>query len=228
MFQQEEKDTIQPVGRIIQESLDMMTKDAPLEQQQNQGSSVKALSLWMESRITDRHKMFKPEMSCSKEWTDQWLKLKSALGIGSIFVILGNRGSGKSQMSVCAIRESCKSLRSSRYEKALNFFLDVRKTYKKDSQATENDILKEYCEPFLLVIDAVENRSESPFENMLLNHLIDIRYDQMKDTILIGNQNENEFAASMGPSIVDRIHECGVKIICNWTSFRRTQTKGST
>jgi DNA replication protein DnaC len=173
------------------------------------------------SRITDRHKNFKPEHSTNQEWNEQWLKLSSVLGKGVIAVIIGSRGAGKSQMAVCAIRQSCRSLRSARYEKALNFFLDVRKTYKPNSEKTERDIINEYCEPYLLVIDAVENRGETPFENLLLNYLVDIRYDQCKDTILIGNQNENEFAASMGPSIIDRIHECGVKILCNWKSFRR-------
>ena len=124
-------------------------------------------------------------------------------------------------MAVCAIRQSCKNLRPARYSKALNFFLDVRKTYKPNSEKSEDEVIKYYCEPFLLVIDAIENRSESAFENLLMNHLIDTRYDQCKDTILIGNYDENQFAASMGPSIVDRIHECGIKIVCNWKSFRR-------
>jgi DNA replication protein DnaC len=175
----------------------------------------------MESQITLRHRDFKPEDSDSAEWNEQWFKLSQAIGKGIIAVILGTRGAGKSQMAVCAIRQSCKKLKSAQYSKALNFFLDVRATYKPDSKKSEYEVLHDYCDPFLLVIDAIENRSESPFENLLLNHLIDIRYDQCKDTILIGNYTEQEFAASMGASIVDRIHECGIKILCNWKSFRR-------
>jgi DNA replication protein DnaC len=221
MFQPEEKDNIVPVEKTIQESLDTMTKEEPLELSQNQGNSTKALLLWKASQITDRHRDFKPEHSTNHEWNNQWLKLSNVLGSGMLVVILGNRGAGKSQMAVCAIRQSCKNLKSARYEKALNFFLDVRKTFKTNSEKSERDVIKSYCEPFLLVVDAIENRGETPFENLLLNYLIDLRYDQCKDTILIGNQNENEFAASMGPSIIDRIHECGIKIICSWKSFRR-------
>lgn len=227
MFQMEEKelekmDVDSALKNLIPEADQDTTKTETLsEPQQNQESFKKGLSLWRESRITDRHRNFKPEESTNPEWNEQWKKLSGVIGTGIIAVILGNRGAGKSQMAVCAIRQSCKNLKSARYEKALNFFLDVRKTYKPDSEKSEHDIIHEYCEPFLLVVDAVENRSETPFENLLLNYLIDIRYDQCKDTILIGNQNENEFAASMGPSIVDRIHECGIKILCNWKSFRR-------
>ena len=124
-------------------------------------------------------------------------------------------------MAVCAIRQACKNLKAAIYTKALNFFLDVRATYRKESILSEKEIIEKYCSPELLVIDAIENRSDSAFENMLLNHLIDIRYDRCLDTVLIGNLNEQEFAANMGISIVDRIHECGVKILCNWKSFRR-------
>jgi len=164
--------------------------------------------------------MFKPENSSSPEWNEQWEKLNSGIGKAIIAVIIGSRGAGKTQLAVCAIRAACKKGLSAKYAKALNFFLDIRETYHKEDKS-EKEVLGSYCDPALLVIDAIENRSESEFENLLLNHLIDMRYDQLKDTILIGNLDETKFAASMGPSIIDRIHECGIKIICNWKSFRR-------
>lgn len=221
MFQQEEQGP-QVIGKIL-ESPDTMKTGMHLEPQQSPENLTKGLSLWRESRITDRHKLFKPENSEGPEWNEQWEKLKSVIGTGIVAVIIGNRGAGKSQMAVCAIRECCKRLlKSARYEKAMNFFLDVRKTYKDNSTfMSESDVVEDYCKPSLLVIDAVENRSESSFENLLLNHLVDLRYDRMLDTLLIGNLTEQQFATSMGPSIVDRIHECGIKIICNWQSFRR-------
>jgi len=181
---------------------------------------MKGSLLWRGSGITERHRYFKTSDSTSEKWNEQWQKLKDFLGNGVLAIILGQRGAGKSQMAVCAIRESCKKLRSAKYIKALNFFLAIRASYK-DKTVTEDQVVQEFCDPFLLVIDAVENRGETSFENLLLNHLIDMRYDRCKDTILISNQTEIEFAASMGPSIVDRIHECGIKIVCNQKSFRR-------
>lgn len=218
MFQQEDREP-QAIGKIL-ENPDTMKAETLSEQLPSPENLTKALSHWRESRITDRHKLFKPENSASTEWNEQWIKLKSVLGNGIIAVLIGNRGAGKTQMAVCAIREMCRRAHPAQYVKALNFFLDIRETYQ-NKEKSENEIINKYCAPKLLVIDAVENRSESAFENLLLNHLIDMRYDQVKDTILIGNQTESEFAASMGPSIVDRIHECGIKIICNWKSFRR-------
>jgi DNA replication protein DnaC len=221
MVDQEPVSVKEALEKAMRDAQDTMAPVTLLEPQQSLGSSTRALSLWRASQITDRHREFKPEESNSSEWNAQWCKLSQALGKGTLAVIIGNRGAGKSQMAVCAIRQACKDGNPSLYTKALNFFLDVRMSYRKDAKYSEKEVIDKYCEPYLLVIDAIENRSDSQFENLLLNHLIDIRYDQCKDTVLIGNYNEQEFAASMGPSIVDRIHECGIKIICGWKSFRR-------
>jgi DNA replication protein DnaC len=180
------------------------------------------LSLWKDSGISERHTLLKPEQTTNKEWIDKWEILKNELGKGIIIMIIGNRGAGKTQLASCAIRESCKMLRPSKYIKALSFFLEVRKTYKNNSERSEHDVIREFTRPQLLVIDAIENRSDTPFENLLLNHLIDLRYDAMKDTIVIGNLTEAEFAASVGVSIVDRIYEGGIKIVCQWKSFRKS------
>ena len=209
------------LDKAILDAQATMSTGTPLEPPQSPENSTRALSLWKVSQITDRHREFKPEESENAEWNAQWCKLSQTIGLGTLAVIIGNRGAGKTQMAVCAIRQACKNLKAAIYTKALNFFLDVRATYRKESILSEKEIIEKYCSPELLVIDAIENRSDSAFENMLLNHLIDIRYDRCLDTVLIGNLNEQEFAANMGISIVDRIHECGVKILCNWKSFRR-------
>ena len=71
-----------------------------------------------------------------------------------------------------------------------------------------------------LALFAVENRGESDFENRLLSHIVDKRYDACLDTVLISNQEEAAFLKSMGSSIVSRMNETGGLIICKWNSFR--------
>lgn len=216
---------VRKIAADMPDEPDTTKTETPSEPSLDPESLTRASLLWRESRVSERHRDFMPEHSLSLEWTAQWLRLSGALGSGVIAVILGSRGAGKSQMAVCAIRQTCKGQKSARYVKAFDFFLSIRSTYRKDSQESESDIIQQYVEPRLLVIDAIENRSDSAFENLMLNHLIDLRYDACKDTLLIGNVDELGFAASMGPSIVDRIHECGIKIVCNWHSFRRAGAK---
>ena len=47
----------------------------------------------------------------------------------------------------------------------------------------------------LLIIDEVQERAESGFENRLLTHLIDARYAAMRPTIIIANLAKRELAA---------------------------------
>jgi DNA replication protein DnaC len=95
----------------------------------------------------------------------------------------------------------------------------LREAYRKDG-VTEAEVVRRYVEPTLLIIDAMEVRGETAFEDRLLDHIIDKRYDNMSDTLLITNQTAEAFKNSAGPSIVSRIHETGRKIECVWPSFR--------
>jgi DNA replication protein DnaC len=125
-------------------------------------------------------------------------------------------------MSVCAIREACRALVPSRYAKAMDFFLEVRASFRKDG-ATELEVLQKFVRPRVLVVDALEEPAETPFEDRLLAHLLDRRYDDCKDTILISNQTPEDFDRAVGPSVVSRLNETGGKIVCNWGSFRETR-----
>ncbi len=99
-------------------------------------------------------------------------------------------------------------------------FIELRGGFRDGGQG-EGPIVEEFVRPSLLVIDAMEERGETEFENRLLNHIIDKRYDRVSDTLLISNQTDSEFAKSVGPSIISRVHQCGGKIVCDWPSFRR-------
>ena len=67
----------------------------------------------------------------------------------------------------------------------------------------------------------MEERAETQFEDRMISHLIDLRYDAMLDTILISNQAKESFADSIGKSAVSRLIETGEVIECNWESFRK-------
>jgi len=55
----------------------------------------------------------------------------------------------------------------------------------------------------------------------MLTALIDYRYSQMRDTVIISNLKREAFTASMGASVVSRMIEAGGIIECNWPSFRK-------
>jgi len=106
--------------------------------------------------------------------------------------------------------------------KAMEIFLRIRATYTNPEQS-ELDAILEFTQPQLLVIDEVQQRGETDFENLMLAFLIDKRYDDMHDTIVIGNLTPKALTASLDPSITDRLIETGGVMECLWPSFRKSE-----
>lgn len=189
------------------------------ERAEQEAKRIKARqeSLWNASGVPLRHSEF--VIPTDGDWRKSFDALKGKIGSGFLYVVMGNRGTGKTQLGTALIETACGGLKTCLYVKALDVFIALREAYRKDGDA-ESQVIKRFIAPDLLIIDAMEERGETAFEDRLLNHIIDKRYDNLDDTLLITNQTPDAFVASAGPSIVSRIHETGDKIVCDWTSFR--------
>jgi DNA replication protein DnaC len=146
--------------------------------------------------------------------------LKANLGRGYLVALLGIRGAGKTQVAVEVIRENATMRRESRYVKAMDLIVRFREAFRKDGPS-EREVLEEFIRPDLLVIDAMEERGQTDFEDRMISHLIDRRYDGCLDTILISNQTREAFGESIGKSAISRLIETGKVFECNWESFRK-------
>jgi len=160
-------------------------------------------------------------------WHDKCETIACALNDGALLVLVGKRGTGKTQMVVDASKRFLKSREVGSeapeimYTKAIEVFVELRGSYRDDSSLSEQAIIKNYCRPQVLIIDEMHERGESSWEDRILTHIIDTRYGGMKDTILISNQKINEFKEQLGPSIMSRLTETGGMIDCDWDSFRK-------
>jgi DNA replication protein DnaC len=151
---------------------------------------------------------------------------------GRIVALLGPRGTGKTQAAQNAIGATLNTIHgfdgrlfkaTPRYTSAAKIFRAIRDAQKRgrdDDGLNEAQTVASFVNPPILVIDEAHERGETDFENRTLNEIIDDRYAARRTTILISNLSRAEFAKSIGPSIVSRIHECGETIECNWPSFR--------
>jgi DNA replication protein DnaC len=104
----------------------------------------------------------------------------------------------------------------------MEIFLRIRESLKAPGDS-ELAAVKEFIRPRVLVIDAFEVRSETPFENRELDHIIDKRYDDSNATIIISNHTIKEFTNQVGPSIADRMRENGGIVTLTNSSFRNRQ-----
>ena len=160
---------------------------------------------------------------------DEWQKANAKLawlfenGVGTFVALSGPRGTGKTQLAACAMDRICRDGRTVRYVKAIDFFCEVKATFSPHVKETESDVINRYAKPRLLVVDGVEERGHTCWEDRMLSLVIDRRYDAMLDTILVTNEREEEFVKSIGPSAASRLQETGGIILCAWPSFREKE-----
>lgn len=161
--------------------------------------------------------------------TNAWMAKRTILDVklrnpGAVVALVGPRGTGKTQMATDAafayamrIRERGMA-RACRYVRTMEFFMGVKDAY--GTTTSERDVFDSFTIPPLLVLDEVQVRNESKWEDNALTYLIDTRYGACRRTILISNQTVEGFTASMGDSIMSRLSETGTIIPCEWQSFR--------
>jgi len=157
----------------------------------------------------------------SGEWGEKLEKLSAMLGSGFAVALVGTRGNGKTQIGVELMKRFTDKLKSAKFTTAISFFMEIKSAYRKDAAKNESDVLKTFQRPRLLVIDEVGKRSDSEWENNLLFELINRRYNDKTDTLLLDNRPKSEFIQSIGPSLASRMNETGGIIECNWESFRK-------
>tara|TARA_R110002020_G_scaffold26072_5_gene84369 strand:+ start:2608 stop:3147 length:540 start_codon:yes stop_codon:yes gene_type:complete len=145
---------------------------------------------------------------------------------GSIFIITGKRGVGKTQMAACIVRIMCLTFRSASYRRASDMYAILKATF--DSKSSELTLIDRWSEKpkgddnksRLMIIDDMQDRANSDWESRTLNQIVDRRYGNCLDTILITNEKRTNIQQTIGPSIISRADETGGIIECTWDSFR--------
>lgn len=163
----------------------------------------------------------KAKIDKSGPWGELLDALIKRLGTGFTVVLFGTNGSGKTQLAVELMRHQIEHrLKSAKFTTSMDFFMQVKATYRQDSKISEEVVVSAHSKAALLVVDETEKRSESPWENNLLFHLGNRRYNDGKDTVLISNLEREELTAHLGRSLVSRLNETGGMIHCDWPSRR--------
>lgn len=159
----------------------------------------------------------------SAKWDAAFQKASASVNApmgGTVALIGSRRGTGKTQIGVELMKDAVVQLRPAFFTTAVEFFMRIKETYRKDSHQSEADVIACLCTPFLLVIDEIGKRGGSEWENTLLFELINRRYNACKSTVVIDNRTLKDFSETIGPSIVSRMNESGGIIECEWESFR--------
>ena len=153
-------------------------------------------------------------------WGEKLAGIENKLGTGFVYGLIGTRGNGKTQLAVEVMRTATERLMSAYYETAVMIFSRLKATFRPDATETEIKVIEQLRSHKLLVIDEIGKRGESAWENNLLFGLVDKRYNDMTDTILIANLEPAQFTECVGESLSSRMNETGGLIIADWASRR--------
>lgn len=137
---------------------------------------------------------------------------------GSIIVLNGRYGTGKTVMSTFLARLVSRRKKRVLYTKTYDYTMTLRETF--NGSGSESAVMARYKAPYLLVLDEYHEVKDTDFAGTALERLIDYRHQNGKPTIIIANYNPAALEDRLGPAIVSRIHLCGTIITCDWESYR--------
>lgn len=177
------------------------------------------VELLRESGLPKRALAVKPAFDFAP-WHSVYSTTYAAVSDGGAVMLTGPRGTGKTCIAALVARNRCvlAGVVPLYYRLA-----DLCATFKHQcfgEGESEDVFLNRLGRVGLLIIDEVQDRYGSETEDLVLTRVFDRRYAGLMPTILIANLEPEQIAGEVGASIVDRLHECGQVIACEWGSLR--------
>lgn len=159
-----------------------------------------------EAHVPRRHRLTRVEHG--GDWSEKLQACKDRLGSGTLIILCGARGRGKTQLAVELMRHLANDGRPSRYLTLHDLSVTLKATFDDRSQ-TEAGVISRLRRPRLLVMDEVGKVPITDWLHAPFFSVIDKRYADMRDTILISNHAQADLSEALGASVVRRANGTG-------------------
>jgi hypothetical protein len=133
--------------------------------------------------VPERHRVFsdwkmltEPDKG-RKEWADVIRVVRRFIcaEFGSVLLMIGTRGTGKTQIACCAVMEVIhRCRRVARYTRLVSVLADLKSRYRADGDGDAGWLIH-WSRPYLLVIDEAACKPDTAWSSMMLSSLIDVR-----------------------------------------------------
>lgn len=154
-------------------------------------------------------------------------KIGERLGKGCLYALVGPKGVGKTQMAaVLLARLSTRMMHDDSIDP-----IEPKHGPLYITAVELEDLIREHVRSIqtlyaqmrrrpLLIIDDLQHYQPTDWVRTRLCTILDQRYSQMLDTVLIANVRAEAVEKLMGKFICSRISEAGGILVCDWKSFR--------
>lgn len=157
---------------------------------------------------------------------DYLTHFEMAIESGRSVVLFGTPGTGKTHLAIGILRHVVEKNNTERYVTAMDLVASIRRSYDRNADASENEVVAQYTTPDLCVIDEVGRSTENQHDSAQLFRIMDVRYTNMKPTVLCSNLHREQMQRYLGASMMDRLREGGGLVLeCSWGSSRSSKRK---
>ena len=140
---------------------------------------------------------------------------------GGGLILQGKPGTGKTHLACAIANQVITDGSTARFTTVMQLVRAIRSTWKRDSEKSEDEVLKAIIDYDLLIIDEIGVQYETESEKLILFDVLNGRYENVKPTILLTNLVGQELNTCIGERNVDRIQEGGGTIVSfTWESYR--------
>jgi DNA replication protein DnaC len=177
-------------------------------------------------------------LSAARSYVNRWPAMRKA---GANLIIMGNVGSGKTGLA-CAIAATIMRGYDATavFNTAYGVVRHQRDTWGRRGGKTEEEALKDFVDPDLLIIDEIGTSPGGDAEMLMLFEVINGRYAARRPTILLTNLPMDDYRADsrtvtqdrferpglrtfLGARILDRLLEGDSQVLrFNWTTLRES------
>ena len=213
---------------------DVRRLDPALLEAERQAAVSVRRSQWLEQAgLPRRHRDTAPDCSekaRNRAWLHALEKVVRMVRSGFVLALVGSRGSGKTLLAVKVVEQFVATAQINptdrhtpgpRYvDSVADMFAEIRASFSEDAESDESEVISRFSYCPLLVLDEIQEVTWTDWNSRMLTRIVNKRYQNRLDTLIIGNVTVAELPAMVGPSITSRMQESGGIIVADWGSFR--------
>lgn len=143
------------------------------------------------------------------------------MAMGTCIAMVGKPGTGKTHLATAIAQEVIRGGRTAHFTTVGRMLRAVKSTYSQGAGRTEEQAIRHFVEPDLLIVDEVGVQRGTETERLIITEVFGQRYEAVRPTIVIGNCNPEELADQLGDRVISRLTEGGGPfIVFDWPDYR--------